>query len=134
MTQVEKIDAQLRAEELESRIVGNSIYNLHGKVDDEGDNDADNDTDDTDGNNNKINGKLNHQYHSVPSADGNTSFYHSKSTELYSRNSSLLKTLNTQINYPENFSSFTRSISSSGKPSRLKTVKLFLIYFKLCKF
>ena len=32
MIQAEKVDAELRAEELESRVVGNSIYNLDNEA------------------------------------------------------------------------------------------------------
>jgi hypothetical protein len=67
MIQAEKVDAELRAEELESRVVGNSIYNL------------DNDDEEVDEDENELN-------HPIP--NGNINHYHTHLTQHYLRNSS----------------------------------------------
>ncbi len=70
LIQAEKVDAELRAEELESRVVGNSIYHL--------DNEEEDDVD---------------QHHAL--SNGNRNHYHPHLTQSYLRNSSPTINLNT---------------------------------------
>ncbi len=71
MIQAEKVDAELRAEELESRVVGNSIYALDNEDDDD----------------------AIVQHH--PISNGNMNHYHSHLTQNYLRNTSPTINLNT---------------------------------------
>jgi hypothetical protein len=71
--QAEKVNAELRAEELESRVVGNSIYHL--------DNEDEEDDDDDD------------QHHSI--SNGNINHYHSHLTKNFLQKSSPTINLNT---------------------------------------
>ncbi|CAF3607414.1 unnamed protein product [Rotaria sordida] len=95
MIQAEKVDAELRAEELESRVVGNAVYHLDDEdVDDDGN---DNDNDDND--------ELNHhhhrhRHHSRGISNGTIGHYHSHVSQRYLRNSSpptTTTTLNTNF-------------------------------------
>jgi len=74
MIQAEKVDAELRAEELESRVVGNSVYPLDNDEDEEEDDDI-------------------LQHHSI--SNGNIRHYTSQLTQSYLRNSSPTVNLNT---------------------------------------
>ena len=82
LIQAEKVDAELRAEELESRVVGNSIYNL------------DNDDEEGDEDDNELN-------HPIP--NGNINHYHSHLTQHYLRkfitNNTITITYNINITY-----------------------------------
>jgi hypothetical protein len=71
MIQAEKVDAELRAEELESRVVGNSVYHL-----------PDEDEDDDE--------ELNHhhRHHSTTISNGTIGQYHSHLSQRYLRSSS----------------------------------------------
>jgi hypothetical protein len=104
MIQAEKVDAELRAEELESR-VGNSIYH------------SDNEDEDEDNN------ELNNPHHSIPITNGNINHYHSHLTQHYLRNSSPTTTLNTNTNFTGRLSSHATSISPTGKPFKFNNVR-----------
>ncbi|CAF4452612.1 unnamed protein product, partial [Rotaria sp. Silwood2] len=109
MIQAEKVDTELRAEELESRVVNNSIYHLH----DENENEKDNEN-----NNNNNNHKLNSQYHSISLTNGTINRY---STHL-TQNSLSTNKSNTNTNYTTCLSpSHTTSISPNGKNYKFNT-------------
>ena len=110
MIQAEKVDAELRAEELESRVVGNSIYQLNNEDDDDDDDDDNN--------------ALNHQHHSVPLTNGNINHYHSHLSQHYLRNPSPTTALNTNTNFTGRLPPQTMSISPTGKPYKFNTVRL----------
>ncbi|CAF1386925.1 unnamed protein product [Adineta ricciae] len=83
MIQAEKVDAELRAEELESRVVGNSVYHLP-------DDDEEEDDDDD----------MNH-HHRLPTSalsNGNIGHYQSHLSQRYLRNSPPT-TMNSHSNY-----------------------------------
>jgi hypothetical protein len=99
MIQAEKVDAELRAEELESRVVGNAAYHLADDDDDE------------------VEEELNHHHRHHPSTipNGMMAHYHSHLSPRYLRNSP--PTTNT------NFSGRL----SAGKPYKFNTVRLIII-------
>ena len=68
MIQAEKVDAELRAEELESRVVGNAAYHLDDDEDDE-----------------ELN--LHHRHHPSNIPNGMMAHYHSHLSQRYLRNS-----------------------------------------------
>ncbi len=98
MIQAEKVNAELRADELESRVVGNSVYHL----DDDDDEDV-------------------NEHHSLPMTNGN--HYHSHLTQHYLRNSSPTTLLNSNTNFPGRLSSRSTSISPNGNNYKYNTVK-----------
>ena len=104
MIQAEKVDAELRAEELESRVVGNTGYHLS--------NDDEDDDDD----------ELNHhrRHHSTAIPNGNIGHYQSHLSQRYLRNSSPPTTLNPNTNFPGRLPSHT----TSGKAYKFNTVTL----------
>lgn len=70
MIQAEKVDAELRAEELESRVVGSSIYQLHNE-------------DSSDIDNNGFNHSLPiNNYRSNPKNSPNTSYYSTRLSSM----------------------------------------------------
>ncbi|CAF3498387.1 unnamed protein product [Rotaria sp. Silwood1] len=104
MIQAEKVDTELRAEELESRVVGNSIYHLHNE-------------NDNDKNNENTNHKLNSQYHSISITNGNINHYNKN---LIQNSLSTIKS-NINTNYIGRSSSHTTSISPNGKTYKVNT-------------
>ena len=119
MIQAEKVDAELRAEELESRVVGNSMCHLADEEEDEDDDD-----------------NRNHRHHAGPITNGNMNHYHSHMSQRYLRNSSP-PTLNTNTNFTGRLPSHTGS--PSGKAYKYNTVRLrerflllrYLYFFRL---
>ncbi len=99
MIQAEKVDAELRAEELESRVVGNTVYHLSNEDDDDDDDDLNH----------------HHRHHSTTIPNGTIGHYHSHLSQRYLRNSSPPNTLNTNTN-------FTGRLST-GKPYKFNTVR-----------
>ncbi len=100
MIQAEKVDAELRAEELESRVVGNAAYHL-----------ADDDDEDEE--------ELNHHHRHHPSniPNGMMAHYHSHLSQRYLRNSP-----------PTTSTNFSGRLST-GKPYKFNTVRLIIIDF-----
>ncbi|CAF5184459.1 unnamed protein product, partial [Rotaria magnacalcarata] len=92
MIQAEKVDAELRAEELESRVVGNVVYHL-------ADEDIDDDDDDDD-NVNDLNTHR-HRHHSQGISNGAMAHYRSHLSQRYLRNASppTTSTLNTNTHF-----------------------------------
>ncbi|CAF2488093.1 unnamed protein product [Rotaria sp. Silwood2] len=110
MIQAEKVDAELRAEELESRVVGNAVYHLADDDEDDDDNDNDNDT------------ELNHHHHrhhppqGIP--NGTLGHYQSHISQRYLRNSSPpTTTLNTNTTYTGRLTPHT----TAGKAYKFNT-------------
>jgi hypothetical protein len=114
LIQAEKVDAELRAEELESRVVGNSVYPL--------DNDDDEDDDDDDD-------TLN-QHRSI--SNGNINHYHSHLTQNYLRNTSPTTNLNTgrlsSISSNDKTYKFNTRYSLGANVRLIKIKNLFLIF------
>ena len=104
MIQAEKVDAELRAEELESRVAGNAIYHLSDEDDDSYDD------------------ELNHHHrqHSTEISNGTIGHYHSHLSSHYVRNSSPQTALSTNTNFSGRFPSH----APKGKPYKLNVVKL----------
>ncbi len=98
MIQAEKVDAELRAEELESRVVGNAVYHL-----------ADEDEDDEE----LIH---HHRHHPTTITNGTMGHYHSHLSQRYLRNSPPPTTLNTNTNYTGRL--------PTGKAYKFNTVRL----------
>jgi hypothetical protein len=100
MIQAEKVDAELRAEELESRVVGNTVYPLSDEEDDEED--------------------LNHshRHHSTAITNGAIGHYHSHIPQHYLRNSPPPTGLN---------SNFAGRMAATGKAYKYNTVRLITI-------
>lgn len=105
LIQAEKVDAELRAEELESRVVGAGVYHL---PDDEEDDDEDD---------------LTHRRH-IPSSipNGNLGPYHSHLSQRYLRTGSPPPTLHPNPNYVARVS----SVSPAGKSYKFNTVRLLV--------
>ena len=106
MIQAEKVDAELRAEELESRVAGSTGYHL-------GDEDEEDDEE-----------ELNHRRHhpaSIP--NGTIGPYHSHIAQRYLRNTSPPPTLNTNPNFSGRLSSHASSASPSAKSYKFNTVR-----------
>ncbi|CAF0837376.1 unnamed protein product [Adineta steineri] len=102
MIQAEKVDAELRAEELESRVVGNSVYHLADEDEEEEEEDE----------------ELNHhhRHHSTAMPNGTISHYHSHLSQRYLRNSPPT-TLNTHTNFTGRLPPHT----TSGNPYKFNT-------------
>ena len=103
MIQAEKVDAELRAEELESRVVGNSVYHL-------ADEDEEDDTEEL---------NHHHRHHSSTIPNGTIGHYHGHLSQRYLRNSPPT-TLNTHTNFTGRLPPHT----TSGKPYKFNTVRL----------
>jgi hypothetical protein len=102
MIQAEKVDAELRAEELESRVVGNTVYQLS-------DEDEDDDLNPT------------HRLHATTIPNGTIGHYHQHLAQRYLRNSPPPTGLNT--NYPGR-------LTTTGKGYKFNTVSLISINFR----
>lgn len=107
MIQAEKVDAELRAEELESRVAGSAGYHL-GDDDDEDEDE-----------------ELNHRRHHPASTmpNGTIGPYHSHLPQRYLRNASPPPTLNTNPNFSGRMPSHATSASPSGKSYKFNTVR-----------
>ncbi|CAF0890279.1 unnamed protein product [Adineta ricciae] len=105
LIQAEKVNAELRAEELESRVVGNSVYRLDDEDDDE------NDDDDGTG--------LTFQHHSI--TNGTNHHFHPQISQRYLRNSSPTTALNTHANFSGRFPPRTSSISPTAQNYKYNT-------------
>jgi hypothetical protein len=105
MIQAEKVDAELRAEELESRVVGNAAYHLADEVEDE----------------DEENLNHHHRHHSAAIPNGNINHYHSHLSQRYIRNSSPPP----NTNFTGRLPSHSMTISPNGKPYKFNTVSLF---------
>jgi len=102
MIQAEKVDAELRAEELESRVVGNSVYHLADEDEDE--------------NNEELNHHLRHHSTGIP--NGAMAHYHSHLSQRYLRNSPP-----TTLNTHTNFTGRLPPHPTSGKSYKFNTVR-----------
>jgi hypothetical protein len=71
MIQAEKVDAELRAEELESRVVGNTAYHLTDAIEEDDDDEL----------------NLHQRIHPSVISNGNIGHYHSHLSQRYLRNS-----------------------------------------------
>lgn len=103
MIQAEKVDAELRAEELESRVAGTTVYNLADE------DEEDEDEDET----------LNHRRHhptSIP--NGTMGPYHSHLSQRYLRNTSPPPTMNTNPNFAGRL---PPTVSPAGKSYKFNT-------------
>ncbi|UJR08732.1 hypothetical protein I4U23_012989 [Adineta vaga] len=108
LIQAEKVNAELRAEELESRVVGNSVYRLNG-----------NDDDDDEENNDDDNNGLAFQHHSL--SNENNHHFHPHMPQRYLRNTSPITSLNTNPNFPGRVPTRTSSVSPSGHSYKYNT-------------
>ena len=103
MIQAEKVDAELRAEELESRVAGAAVYHLADDDEDEEDEDE----------------TLNHRRHhptSIP--NGTIAPYHSHLSQRYLRNASPPPTMTTNANFSGRLPS---NVSPGGKSYKFNT-------------
>ena len=107
MIQAEKVDAELRAEELESRVVGNPLYHL-----------ADEDEDDED---DELN-QQHHRQHPTSIANGNMGHYQSHLSQRYLRNTSPPPTLNATANFSGRLPSHAAAMSPGSKSYKFNTV------------
>ncbi|CAF3557983.1 unnamed protein product [Rotaria socialis] len=106
MIQAEKVDAELRAEELESRVVGNVVYHL-----------ADEDIDDDDDDNDNDLNTHHHRHHPQGISNGTMPHYHSHLSQRYLRNASppTTSTLNTNTHFPGRLTPYSTTPGKSYK-------------------
>jgi hypothetical protein len=104
MIQAEKVDAELRAEELESRVVGNAAYHL-----------ADEDDEDEE---DEINHHLHHHHHqSAPMANGGIGHFHSHLSQRYMRRSPPPPALSSNTNMTGRLTPHATNMSSTISPN-----------------